>query len=546
MMKNLKFLFILSILLFLAVGAVSAAGDNSTDIVQADSENEPISLNTSVQEISNLDNDNSNQLEISEGDGGNSSGIDSSKKNLTVKTDSNYVKQGNNYDMYLTDSGGNGVAGKTLIINLNGKDYKKTTSKDGKFTVKIDMAKTNVDLKISYGGDAVYNAFSKTVNVKIITVSIEIGNSRLLTNGYLRVYLHGSLKLISNKMITIRVGNKVFKMKTNKEGFVVFKPNVSPKSYKVTVSYDGLTVSKTVKCIKGNVINPLKKKVPTKGGVPDIDFMPKNFVMGDGDAQYSLRKSDYLEVMKRDSYGLYLYGKLSKYTFFKTKLSPKVYHILKREKWNVIERKIYTDVVKKNKYNYWPKTVTVSLKGKSYTYSEVRDIQNTEFTCGPTSASVCSQVLKNFHSEKYFQKKGHVTSGINIPVLKKIIERNHCSVKYFYGDSFNSAIKKLKKGCALIAFLPNHYISVIDVSPDGKKVLVSNSYGSYNDGCRHIPSNWVSVKKLKSKFAGVGLVIKPKYKLSQNVKKQLKNYYSSMGGKWNRQNVNERIPDIGR
>ena len=72
--------------------------------------------------------------------------------------------------------------------------------------------------------------------------------------------------------------------------------------------------------------------VPLKNGVPDVDLMPKNFVMGDGDAQYILRKSDYREVMKRDSYGLYLYGKLSKYTFFKTKLSPKVYHILKRDR----------------------------------------------------------------------------------------------------------------------------------------------------------------------------------------------------------------------
>lgn len=545
MMKNLKFLFILSILLFLAVGAVSAVDVNSTDIVQADSEDEPISLNASVQEISSLDNDNSNQLGISESYGDNSIGIESSKKNLTVKTDSTSVKQGNNYIMYLTDSSGKYVAGKTLIINLNGKDYKKTTDGKGKFTILIDMPKSNVNLKISYSGDADYNAFSQTVNVKIIkAVSIEIGNSRLLTNGYLRVYLHGPLTLISNKNIQIKVGNKVFKMKTNKEGFVVFKPNVSPNNYKVTATYGDFEESKTVKCIKGNVINPLKKKVPTKGGVPDVDLMPKNFVMGDGDAQYTLKKSHYLEVMKRDSYGLYLYGKLSKYTFFKTKLSPKVYHILKREKWNVIERKIYTKVVKKNKYKYWPKTVTVSLKGKSYTYPEVRDIQNTEYTCGPTSASVCSQVLKNYRSEKYFQVKGHVTSGINIPVLKRIIERNHCSVKYFYGDSFNSAIKKLKKGSTLIAFLPNHYISIIDVSPDGKKVLVSNSYGSYNDGCRHVPTDWVSVKKLKSKFAGVGLVIKPKYKLSKNVKKQLKNYYSSMGGKWNRQNVNERIPNI--
>ena len=543
MMKKLKFLFILSIL-FLTIGAVYAIDENSTDIVQADSEDELKSINTTVQEISSFDNGNPNLLGISED---NSSSNDSSKKDLTVKTDSNYVVQGKDYDMYLTDSIGNGVVGKTVIINLNGKDYKKTTGQNGKFAININMAKSNVDLKVSYNGDAGYNAFSKTINVVILkAVSIEIGNSRLLTNGYLRVYLHGPQNAISNKMITIRVGNKVFKMKTNKEGFVVFKPNVSPKTYKITVSYVGIEQSKMVKCIKGNVINPLKKKVPTKGGVPDVDLMPKNFVMGDGDAQYILRKSDYREVMKRDSYGLYLYGKLSKYTFFKTKLSPKTYHILKREKWNVIERKIYTKVVKKNKYNYWPKTVTVSLKGKSYTYSEVRDVQNTEYTCGPTSASVCSQVLKNFHSEKYFQKKGHVTSGINIPVLKRIIEKNHCSVKYFYGDSFKKTMKKLKKGCALIAFLPNHYISVIDVSPDGKKVLVSNSYGSYNDGCRHIPTNWVSVKKLKSKFAGVGLVVKPKYKLSKNVKKQLKNYYSSMGGKWNRQNVHERIPDIGR
>ncbi len=542
-MKKLKFLFILSIL-FLTIGAVSAIDENSTDIVQADSEDELKSINTTVQEISSFDNDNPNLLEISED---NSSSNDSSKKDLTVKTDSNYVVQGKDYDMYLTDSIGNEVVGKTVIINLNGKDYKKTTGQNGKFAININMAKSNVDLKVSYNGDAGYNAFSKTINVVILkAVSIEIGNSRLLTNGYLRVYLHGPQNAISNKMITIRVGNKVFKMKTNKEGFVVFKPNVSPKTYKITASYVGIEQSKMVKCIKGNVINPLKKKVPTKGGVPDVDLMPKNFVMGDGDAQYILRKSDYREVMKRDSYGLYLYGKLSKYTFFKTKLSPKTYHILKREKWNVIERKIYTKVVKKNKYNYWPKTVTVSLKGKSYTYSEVRDVQNTEYTCGPTSASVCSQVLKNFHSEKYFQKKGHVTSGINIPVLKKIIERNHCSVKYFYGDSFKKTMKKLKKGCALIVFLRNHYISVIDVSPNGKKVLVSNSYGSYNDGCRHIPTNWVSVKKLKSKFAGVGLVVKPKYKLSKNVKKQLKNYYSSMGGKWNRQNVHERIPDIGR
>lgn len=133
--------------------------------------------------------------------------------------------------------------------------------------------------------------------------------------------------------------------------------------------------------------------------------MPKKYVMGDNSAKYTIKKSQYLEVIKRDSYCLMLNGKLPKYTFFKTKASPNTYHIIKRTKWNVIERAIITKVVKKNKYYYWPGSVTVSLKGKAYTYFEVRDTQNSEVTCGPTSASVCSQVLKNYHSENTSRKR---------------------------------------------------------------------------------------------------------------------------------------------
>ena len=48
-------------------------------------------------------------------------------------------------------------------------------------------------------------------------------------------------------------------------------------------------------------------------------------------------------------------------TFVKTKNHPKVNHILKREKWNVIERAIYSKLIKKNKHNYWPGKITVPL-----------------------------------------------------------------------------------------------------------------------------------------------------------------------------------------
>lgn len=58
-----------------------------------------------------------------------------------------------------------------------------------------------------------------------------------------------------------------------------------------------------------------------------------------------------------------------------------------------------------------------------------------------------------------------------------------------------------------------------------------------------MPTDWVSVKYFKSKFAGIGLVVKLNYKLSKKVKQETKNYYNSMGAKFVRQNTNERIPD---
>ena len=312
------------------------------------------------------------------------------------------------------------------------------------------------------------------------------------------------------------------------------------------MKYKKYWASKTITCIEGNVSDPLTTSIPTKNGVPDIDMMPKNYIMGDNNAKYTLKKAQYKEVLKRDSYTLFLHGKLSKYTIFKTKTSPNTYHVIKREKWNVIERAILTKVVKKNRYSYWPSSITVTLKGKSYTYPEVRDIQNSEVTCGPTSSSVCTQVLKNYHSEKYFQIKMNCVRGVNIPVIKKVLEQNHFKTYYFDENTIDSALEELKNGGALVAFLNFHYVSVIDVSPDGKKILVSNSYGAYNvGGMNKVPTGWVSLKYFKTKFGNTGLVVKNDYKLSQGTQNQINNFYSSMGTDWHRQNTKEKIPEIG-
>lgn len=558
--KNYFMIFALFFVLIFSVSAISAVSNDTMentasemdfdDSISLSNDNEAIVINNEDSQAGIQNNDDEDILgqSINPQNDDKLNASASSKLNLKIVNYTNFVKKGNTYYFYLKDSEGNAVANKNLIVNFNGQTYQKTTDASGKVGIKVTLSKSSSLMTVSFNGDKQYNAFSKTLNFYIDpSISIKIGNSKLLTGGCLRVYLSGPKNSISNKNVKITIGGKTFTKQTSAEGFIVITPNLAAGTYNVVVEYGNYVVSKTIKCIKGDTVSPLKAVVPRVNGVPDIDVMPSNYVMADEDGTFTLTKEQYLQAINRDSQCLYLYGKMSKYTIFKTKDCPNVNHILKREKWNVIERALNTKLVKSNKYNYWPSSITVSIKGKAYTYSEVRDIQNTGYTCGPTSASVCGQALRNYHSEKFFQTKAHVTSGVNIPVLKSVLDGNGFKTSYFYTSSIDSAVKQLAKGgVALIAYLPNHYVAIIDVSPDGKKILVSNSYGKYDvGGNSKVPTDWVSLKYFKSKFAGIGLVVKLKYKISDSRKTQLNNIYYSMGSNWIRQNVNERIPDVG-
>ncbi|MBQ8018300.1 MAG: hypothetical protein IJ258_09390 [Methanobrevibacter sp.] len=451
----------------------------------------------------------------------------------------NFVIKGKYIYFHLVDSNGNSVSGKKVTIKFNGRTYNKKTNSKGKVKLKV---KSSGSIKIKFKADKQFKSSSKKVYVHVASSrSINIGNSKLITDGYLRVYLKIAGKAVSKK-VTLMIGGKKLSKKANSEGIAIFKPKVNAKSYTVKAKVGKYYSAKSIKCYEGNVKDPLKESIPTKNGKPDIDVMPGNYVMGDGNAKYTLKKSQYREVLKRDSYCLFLNGKLTKYTFFKTKSHPKLNHIIKREKWNVIERAINAKLVKKNKNGYWPGKITVSLKGKSYTYPYVRDSQNTGYTCGPTSCSMCSQVLKNYICEKYLAKLAKTNrEGTKCPNMIKALQKNNFEATYFYKSTFSQALDELKKGgCALVFHANRHYVSILDISSNGKKVLVSNSYGSYDN----IPTKWVKVSFMKKKFSpqwSESLIVKLNYKLSDSTKNSINSYYASFGTNWHKHNTRQSI-----
>ncbi|WP_405306329.1 cysteine peptidase family C39 domain-containing protein [Methanobrevibacter sp.] len=481
-----------------------------------------------------------------------------SKINTTLSFGPTGLKNGEYLYAYLSDINGNPIQNISLSFIVNNKVYTYNTNSDGRAGLKISLSVGSHVITVSFDGNDYYNPVSQTVNIMVlIPTSIVIGNSILLTNGYLRIYLKSATQsVIANQIVKITINNKVYTKRTNSEGIIICKPKLGTGKISIKVEFGGTSTvassqaSKQVTGIKGDPKNPLKSKIPLKNGVPNVDYMTGSYVMADGDMKYTLLKSQYKEVLKRDSYCLYMKKKLSKYTFFKSKAEPKLNHIIKREKWNVIERALNTKVVKKNKNGYWPGQITVSLKGKSYTYAEVRDVQNTGYTCGPTSASMCTQVLRNYYCEKYLgQKAGSNSySGSSTSGLKKALQKFNFKCSFYYKSSFNKALKHLKKGgCALIFHTWNHYVAILDISKDGKKVLVGNPSGDYDYGSHDIPTNWLTVKHMKKCFNNYdtsGLIVKLKYKLSKSTKNKINCFYSSMGTKWTRQNVKERLPQI--
>ena len=481
------------------------------------------------------------------------------KLNSTLTPVNTTVISGNYLYVYLKNVNGSKIAGETLYLTVNNNKYNANTNEKGKAGFKISLAVGKYPVTVVFKGNDYYNSVSITFKIIVpATTSVTIGNTRLLTNGYLRIYLKSATpSAISKKTVKITVGGKTFTKTTNTEGIIVFKPSAGTGTIKITVKFDGASDiigcygEKSVSGVKGDVKNPLSSKIPLVNGAPDIDSMPGKYVLADGDMKYTLTKAQYTKVIRRDSYSLFLHNKLSKYVSFNTKSEPKLNHIIKREKWNVIERAVNTKIVKKNKKDYWPSQITVSLKGKSYTYSEVRDIQNTGYTCGPTSASMCSQVLRNYFNEKYLAQLAgsNSYSGSSTKGLKNALERNNFKCSFYYKSSYATAINQLKKGgCALIFHTWNHYICILDISKDGKKVLVGNPSGDYDHGSHSIPTNWLTVKYMKKMFNNYdtsGLIVKLNYSLKKSTKNKLNNFYSSMGANWARKNTAERIPDIG-
>ena len=153
------------------------------------------------------------------------------------------IAKGSAYQITLKDADGKTMAGKEIVVKLNGATYKATTDSKGiaKFTLKATKT-GSLKATISFAGDDTYKAASATATVKVtkeaskITAKKKTFKAKTKTQQYAVTLKSKSGKAISKVKVTIKVKGKTYKATTNAKGKATFKITKLTKKGKHTAT----------------------------------------------------------------------------------------------------------------------------------------------------------------------------------------------------------------------------------------------------------------------------------------------------------------------
>lgn len=157
------------------------------------------------------------------------------------------VVNGNNLNVYLKNSAGEGISGQKIKITLNNKQYTKTTNTNGQCSLKINSKTGTYSVKITYDGNN-YLSTSKSFKLKIykLKTKITVKNTSIIRGKYMYIFLKDiNGKALSSKAVTIKFNKKSFKKYTNKNGEAKLKITSKSGKYPVKIIYSGSSTYKS-------------------------------------------------------------------------------------------------------------------------------------------------------------------------------------------------------------------------------------------------------------------------------------------------------------
>ena len=170
-------------------------------------------------------------------------------------------KIGKYFSFRLADAKSKALAGKRVIISFNGKDYYRTTDKNGYVKLQINLAKKGTYAIVAcFLGDDYYNASFKSSKIKVnpVKAKLTVTNKKyklaLKKKTIKAKFLSSKNKAIKGKKIVFKINGKTYTAKTNSKGIATIKVTLNKrKTYKFTAKFAGDNTFKAI-AAKGKIV----------------------------------------------------------------------------------------------------------------------------------------------------------------------------------------------------------------------------------------------------------------------------------------------------
>ncbi|MBE6512237.1 MAG: hypothetical protein E7Z75_03660 [Methanobrevibacter olleyae] len=174
--------------------------------------------------------------------------LEESKGNTSISVSKTSIKRGTTLYIYLKDNNGNPISGKSLLLDIGGNKYNKTTDANGAVTLKFNSFLGKYTLKVNFNGDSEYlsSAESFDLNIYQVKTSITVASESVARGKYLYAYLKDSSgNALAGQTVKIRFKGKTFTKVTNSKGRVSLKIPSAAAKYLTKITYAGNTSYKS-------------------------------------------------------------------------------------------------------------------------------------------------------------------------------------------------------------------------------------------------------------------------------------------------------------
>ena len=147
-------------------------------------------------------------------------------------------KDGTRLKATLIDSNRNIISNQSVLIEINGITYKRTTDENGSISLNIGLNSGNYTTVLRFIGNKNYIESMKEVSVSIKPSILSNDVTKYFRNGtqYYATILDADGNKLSNKEVEMNINGVFYKRTSNAEGIVTLNINLDPGVYILTIT----------------------------------------------------------------------------------------------------------------------------------------------------------------------------------------------------------------------------------------------------------------------------------------------------------------------